>query len=389
MLRIQETERAIRISVQSFALLLIFSALLGQGLPILVIPIAIIVNPVLLILEKQIVFAICSKLQRRDDRVCRVVIYGSGQAGRSVASTLLDSPRLGFQPAAVIDDHPAQFGRALSALGYRNRKAVAIRPGPITPALLHSLGCDLLLVATQDLSPYELGAARDAADQADSHIAFLREPRVQNHRVQQLNLDELEFTTNIERRDSRLYAGAKRITDVVVAFTLLILLAPLFLLIAILIRLDSPGPALFIQRRAGRNGELFEMFKFRSMFADAPKYSFSPSSSSDPRITRVGRFLRRMNLDELPQLLNVLLGTMSLVGPRPEMPFIVERYSAKHRERLQVIPGITGLWQLSVDRAFPIHQNIEYDLYYIRNRGFFFDLAILAHTLMFAMSGGI
>ena len=91
-----------------------------------------------------------------------------------------------------------------------------------------------------------------------------------------------------------------------------------------------------------------------------------------------------MSLDELPQLVNVLLGNMSLVGPRPEMPFIVQEYTPEHRQRLQVIPGITGLWQLSADRACPIHQNIEYDLYYLRNRGFFMDMAILIHTLFFA-----
>ncbi len=94
-------------------------------------------------------------------------------------------------------------------------------------------------------------------------------------------------------------------------------------------------------------------------------------------------------MDELPQLFNVLLGNMSLVGPRPEMPFIVEHYSAQQRTRLQVTPGITGLWQLSADRPFPIHENLEYDLYYIRNRTFFMDAAILIHTLFFAIGGGV
>jgi lipopolysaccharide/colanic/teichoic acid biosynthesis glycosyltransferase len=163
------------------------------------------------------------------------------------------------------------------------------------------------------------------------------------------------------------------------------LLAPLLLLIALLVRFDSPGPALFIQRRVGRNGELFNIYKFRSMHTSARKYDFSPIESSDPRVTRIGRFLRRASLDELPQLMNVLIGNMSLVGPRPEMPFIVQDYSSEHRLRLQVTPGITGLWQLSADRAFLIHENIQYDLYYIRNRGFFMDLAILIHTLFFAI----
>jgi len=118
-----------------------------------------------------------------------------------------------------------------------------------------------------------------------------------------------------------------------------------------------------------------------------PQYEFSPQSPNDPRITRVGRFLRRTSLDELPQLLNVLQGSMSLVGPRPEMPFIVESYSDKHRQRLCIKPGLTGLWQLSGDRAFLIHENLEYDLYYIQNRNVFMDLAILLHTSIFATRG--
>ena len=123
------------------------------------------------------------------------------------------------------------------------------------------------------------------------------------------------------------------------------------------------------------------------MRAGACQYEYSPSVPSDPRITRVGRFLRRTSLDELPQLLNVLQGSMSLVGPRPEMPFIVQQYTERQEQRLQLKPGLTGLWQLSGDRAFRIHENIEYDLYYIQHRNLFMDVAILLHTVIFAMRG--
>jgi lipopolysaccharide/colanic/teichoic acid biosynthesis glycosyltransferase len=123
------------------------------------------------------------------------------------------------------------------------------------------------------------------------------------------------------------------------------------------------------------------------MRVDAPKYGFHPTDADDPRVTRIGRWLRHTSLDELPQLFNVLKGDMSLVGPRPEMPFIVESYNTHHLQRLQVIPGLTGLWQLSADRSFLIHENIQYDLYYIRNCNFFMDLAILLHTAVFAMKG--
>ena len=123
------------------------------------------------------------------------------------------------------------------------------------------------------------------------------------------------------------------------------------------------------------------------MFPDAPKYAINPHSLDDPRITRVGRLLRKTSLDELPQLVNVFKGEMSLVGPRPEMPFIVEQYDTEHKERLKALPGITGLWQLSGDRKKTIHENMEYDLYYLYNRSFFLDVTILFQTLVFAFKG--
>jgi lipopolysaccharide/colanic/teichoic acid biosynthesis glycosyltransferase len=137
----------------------------------------------------------------------------------------------------------------------------------------------------------------------------------------------------------------------------------------------------------GKDGRIFSMLKLRSMFVNASSYEFSPTEDKDPRITPIGRFLRRTSLDELPQIWNVLLGHMSLVGPRPEMPFITEQYSPVSRKRLKVKPGMTGLWQLSADRAFLIHENIEYDLYYVRHRSLFMDVAIMLHTLAFAGRG--
>jgi exopolysaccharide biosynthesis polyprenyl glycosylphosphotransferase len=389
LLRVQETERSIRVSLQALVLVAAINYLLGLGVPWSAFLTGAITAPVLLMLQKQIFLACGSRLQRSGRGFGRVAVYGGGSVGRGVVSTLLHSPRLGFHPVAVIEDRPTWSGYSLPAMGYRNRTSVPIRSGPLTPALLESLQCDMLLVATPDLSHEELEAARRAAFQADADVALFAGLTVPEQQTEVFEADGFLFSSNIERPDPWHYSVCKRATDLVVSCLLLILLAPLFLLIAILIRLDSPGSALFVQKRVGRGGEIFEMFKFRSMHVDAPSYSASPTSSSDARITRIGRFLRRMNLDELPQLLNVFLGTMSLVGPRPEMPFLVEQNAAAHRERLRVIPGITGLWQLSADRSFPIHQNVEYDLYYIRNRSFVLDLAILAHTLFYAVGGGV
>ena len=206
---------------------------------------------------------------------------------------------------------------------------------------------------------------------------------------QQRSLRPHLFAEEVGKRVSRRYALNKRLLDILLSTIFLVLLSPVFILLALIIRLSSKGPALFVQRRVGRGGRLFWMYKFRSMSTNVGRYETSPQMRNDPRITKIGRILRQTSLDELPQLINVFLGEMSLVGPRPEMPFIVRGYTACQRERLQVMPGVTGLWQLSCDRAFPIHENIHHDLYYIRNRNLYLDLAILIHTLFFAMHGGI
>ena len=164
-----------------------------------------------------------------------------------------------------------------------------------------------------------------------------------------------------------LYDPAKRLLDLIVSSVVLVLFSPLFAIIAALVKITSAGPVLFRQDRVGRAGALFTIYKFRSMFEQAPSYGYSPSTAQDPRITRLGRFLRRTSLDEFPQFLNVFLGQMSLVGPRPEMPFIVAQYNHKQRRRLSVKPGITGLWQISPHRGCPIHHHLEYDFYYLSN----------------------
>jgi exopolysaccharide biosynthesis polyprenyl glycosylphosphotransferase len=390
LLQICETERAIRNPLQALALLLIVTRLLGQSLSILVFLIAVFIVPAILILQKQFLFSVVQRLQRKEDGVDRVVVYGAGDTGRSVISTLLHSPRLGFLPVAVVADSATQAADCILAMGYRRRRSVPVHPGPLTPALLKSLRADLLLLATSNLSSQQVISATEAANQVGAAVAILSGPAaLGNLSAESIELDGLRFDSLGQFPRPWLYSGAKRATDLVLSSILLVLLSPLLFLIAMLIRWDSPGPALFVQERIGRNGVRFRMYKFRSMDTRVPKYELSPTTPKDPRITRIGRILRRTSLDELPQLMNVLRGDMSLVGPRPEMPFIVERYDAQQRQRLQVIPGITGLWQLSADRSFPIHHNIQYDLYYIRNRSFPMDVAILIHTLFLALHGGI
>jgi exopolysaccharide biosynthesis polyprenyl glycosylphosphotransferase len=179
----------------------------------------------------------------------------------------------------------------------------------------------------------------------------------------------------------------KRTMDVVGASMLLILLLPLFALTAVLVKLDSKGPVFFRHERIGKDGKRFFLWKLRSMRVHTPPYERSPASDADPRLTRVGRGLRRLSIDELPQLINVLRGEMSLVGPRPEMPFIVQKYGPLEQRRLKATPGITGLWQISPARAMPIHENMEFDLFYIDHRNVFLDCAILLRTITAVIRG--
>ncbi len=178
----------------------------------------------------------------------------------------------------------------------------------------------------------------------------------------------------------------------------LLLLFPSLALIVLLIRLDSPGPALFIQRRAGKGGREFPLFKFRSMYLDAEDRLEALLKTNeregpvfkmrtDPRITRAGRLLRRYSLDEVPQLLNVLRGEMSLVGPRPALPREVALYTPTQRLRLSVTPGLTGLWQVSGRADLSFEESMELDMEYIRRQSFALNLLLIARTIPAVLTG--
>jgi len=185
---------------------------------------------------------------------------------------------------------------------------------------------------------------------------------------------------------TRTYLLVKCGFDLAFSLLALILAAPLMFVIAVAIRLDSKGPALLKQERIGKDGVPFGMYKFRTMVNESSPFGPKPLLLDDRRITRVGRFLRRSSLDELPQLINVLKGDMSLVGPRPELPFLVARYEPWQRKRLDVLPGMTGWWQVG-GRKQPMHDYVDYDLYYVYNQSFRLDLIILCKTLFAVISG--
>ena len=203
--------------------------------------------------------------------------------------------------------------------------------------------------------------------------------------------------------------GTKRISDVVIASISLILLAPLWFLISLLIKSDSKGPVFYMQERVGMDGRIFLVYKFRTMNTDVDseihreyqrKFIAGHAEANvgdartpayklrdDPRITRVGRVLRRFSLDEAPQLLNVLRGDMSIVGPRPPIPYEVEAYELWHRKRLDMKPGVTGLWQVSGRNRLSFEEMVKLDLFYIENWSLLFDVKIILRTILVIFRG--
>jgi exopolysaccharide biosynthesis polyprenyl glycosylphosphotransferase len=203
--------------------------------------------------------------------------------------------------------------------------------------------------------------------------------------------------------------GTKRTFDIIIAALTLTLLSPFWLLISLLIKFDSKGPVLYAQERVGMDGRIFVVYKFRTMHANTDseihreyqrKFIAGAAEANvgddekpayklrnDPRITRVGRLLRRLSLDEIPQLFNVLRGDMSIVGPRPPIPYEVEAYELRHRKRLDMKPGLTGLWQVSGRNRLPFEEMVKLDLFYIENWSLLFDLKIILRTVLVMLRG--
>ena len=194
-------------------------------------------------------------------------------------------------------------------------------------------------------------------------------------------------------KNKPVYRFFKRIFDVVMSIIALVLLSPVYLIIAIIIKCDSRGPVFYKHHRIGKNGKTFGMYKFRSMIPDADKkldelpdelkkeFEENYKITDDPRITKVGKFLRKTSLDELPQFLNVIKGDISLVGPRPIVETELEKYGENKDKFLSVIPGITGYWQANGRSDVTYEKRMELELYYVDNASFWLDIVILFKTV--------
>lgn len=390
LLYIRETESILRGASWSTAVFFIVGYLTMKFVPsrwVLALGFVLVLG--LVISQRVLFYGLLRKLHLRGYGVERVLIYGASEAGVQVFRKLAQSPRAGLLPLAFVDDDLAQRGKRIYESSYTRRMSLpVVGTGEELEEILQRLRIARVILADSTSVEPKFQEISEICQRHGVRISFVPlQYQLNQHWVDYRDLDGTMLAEICPVKESSVYRVTKRLLDLVLGVMLMVLLLPAMALMGLLIWLTDGWPVIFTQQRVGQFGKVFKMYKFRTMYKSTAAYAPTPRDSGDSRITRVGRFLRRTSLDELPQLLNVIRGEMSLVGPRPEMPFIVEKYTPPQRQRLLAKPGITGLWQISADRAFEIHENIDYDLYYIRNRSILMDLVILLHTVIFAIRG--
>jgi exopolysaccharide biosynthesis polyprenyl glycosylphosphotransferase len=330
--------------------------------------------------------------RKNGNSMYRLMLVGGPGAVAHLASSLLTSRQAGYLPVAAytpgasekrtseptsglpILGHSSETSSILAAIENCGADAVAISAGvQLHPQALRHLGWEL---ASRNIGLIMAPALTDVAG-----------PRIHTQQVAGLPL--IHVTTPTLEGGQRV---AKRLFDIAASGTLIVLAAPIMVLIALVVKLDSSGPILFRQERVGKEGAPFKMLKFRSMVVDAEQQLTKLADrnegsgvlfkiKNDPRITRVGGVLRKYSLDELPQLFNIFCGSMSLVGPRPPLPREVAAYEHDVRRRLLVKPGLTGLWQVSGRSNLSWQDSVRLDLYYVENWSLAGDLVIILRTI--------
>jgi Undecaprenyl-phosphate glucose phosphotransferase len=389
--RLYRSARTARLSHELFVLaqgVAVITALAGLGsffargeLPRSVLLIFAVIATVAL-LGARIVVRMWLRSMRRQGRNLRyVVVVGTGEQAARLIGKLEQHPDYGIAIRGLVAVDPAQVGGTVA--GHPVIGAVAELPG-----LVERAGADFVYLA---LPRSDWQAEEDALIRlGNSTVAVRLVPdlvRAFTLNAAVEDFDGMPVVLVTETPEQGWNAVIKRAFDVVLSAAGLVLLSPLLLAIAIWVRLDSRGPVVYAQERVGVNGRRFRMYKFRTMRADAEAEG-SPgwTTAGDPRRTRAGATLRRLSLDELPQLWNVLLGHMSLVGPRPERPVYVDRFRAsipRYMLRHHVKAGMTGWAQVNGLRGdTPLERRIEFDLYYIEHWSLTFDLRIIALTFV-------
>lgn len=327
-----------------------------------------------------------ARLRRKGIGVHRVVIVGAGEVGRRVMRTIVARPDLGYEIVGYVDDNPNKGERKIGrikGLGSLDK----------LPAIIDAEAVDEVIITLPWNYHRRILAVMRECERRQ--VAGRLVPDLFQMSLSRVAVSDLGGLPLIEIQEiafSKVALVVKRAVDLFGATMGLLFGWPLFLIIAIAIKRDSPGPVLFKQERVGKDHRRFTIYKFRSMREGAEHELEALKCDNecdevifkiadDPRMTRVGRFLRRTSLDELPQLINVFRGEMSLVGPRPPIPAEVLEYQPWHLRRLSVLPGMTGLWQVSGRSGLSFDEMVLLDLYYIEHWTIWSDLSILLRTI--------
>lgn len=328
------------------------------------------------------------------NRARPVVLVGSRHVPQFLAAQIDSNPRYGLRIAAVIDDSE---GSEMGTSVFQGLPKGGLEE---LERLIDVVKAEEVLVGHASVGHFELLQMIETCERRGVRIRVV--PATYDLLIQPGDFEEIEgipLVTINESRHRPLFRFGKRLFDLSASTFLLVVVAPVLLAVAVAIRRENPsGPVFFRQRRVGRGGRSFEMIKFRTMSVDAesrleelididqldePVFKLD----NDPRITRVGRFLRRFSLDELPQLINVWRGEMSLVGPRPEEERVVERYNTWERRRLKLKPGITGLQQIYCRGSKSLAERVRWDIVYLRRESWILDGSILLRTVFAVLSG--
>ncbi len=341
---------------------------------------AAILSVFLLTFERVILSLARGALHQKNMGTVRTVIVGHGAGSELVQAHLKRLPQLGYEVVGILDDHP---DASLLPLSYPLLGKISL-----LPSVIWQYDVREVIITLPTLNTEELLRILDLCPTENVRIRV--HPDLFQFLVSTVQVDEISGLPLLTVKEPRLagwHRVAKRSLDVVVAALTLVALSGPLLVVALLIRLDSAGPTFFIQERVGRDGRAFPIIKFRTMVnSDPGSDNRDWTVPNDPRRTRIGTFLRRFSIDELPNLINVLAGHMSLVGPRAEQPQYVRRFSTeipRYMERHREKAGMTGWAQVNGLRGdVPIDQRTQYDLYYIENWSIFFDIRILLRTII-------
>lgn len=340
-----------------------------------------------MIAEREVIRRAFARARARGRMLRSVVIVGSNQEALEVASMLDDDPTLGYQVVGFVDDHEQAGGRVL---------------GPVAETLkvVRRTGASSVIVAASATSVDTSNRLVRELLREGVHVELsstLRDIAAHRLTVRPLGRFPVVYLEPCESAGWR--AAAKRSFDIAVAGAALIAIAPVAALVALAVRLDSRGPVIFRQKRVGKDGEVFEFLKFRSMVDGAHsmwidlRHQANDATGpifklrDDPRVTSVGRWLRKTSLDELPQLWNILRGQMSLVGPRPALPEEMELWDDQLHDRLRVRPGLTGMWQVSGRHEGALDDYTRLDLYYVDNWSLLTDVVVVLKTIPVVLFG--